>query len=450
MNTQLLKLKEKLKGKTVAVLGAGVSNRPLVPMFSSWGASVTVRDRNEGVDKAAVSGGYDVRFVLGDGYLDGLCEDYIFRSPGMRYDLPEIEKAVAAGSVLTSEMECFFDVCPGKIIGVTGSDGKTTTTTLIYKLLTHAGYSCFLGGNIGAPLLDRAESMGPSDIAVVELSSFQLQTMRKSPDIAVVTNLSPNHLDVHKSYREYIDAKRNILLYQNENGIAVINGGNADSIPLKDDAKGELRTFSAHTDGALLHLSGDYIYYGDEKYLGVDGIKIPGVHNIENYMAAIAAVHDFIKKEDAAAVATTFGGVEHRLELVRELGGVKYYNSSIDSSPKRTIAALSTFKQKVILLSGGKDKGIPYDEIGPAIKERVKHLILIGKTADAIEAAAKSAGCDIPIERCDNYRELVEKARAAAVSGDIVVLSPASTSFDMFKNFEERGNTFKRFVNELR
>lgn len=450
MNTQLLKLKEKLKGKTVAVLGAGVSNRPLVPMFSSWGAKVIVRDRNEGVDKAAVSGGYDVRFVLGDGYLDGLCEDYIFRSPGMRYDLPEIEKAVAAGSVLTSEMECFFDVCPGKIIGVTGSDGKTTTTTLIYKLLTHAGYRCFLGGNIGAPLLDRAESMGHSDIAVVELSSFQLQTMHKSPDIAVVTNLSPNHLDVHKSYREYIDAKRNILLYQNENGIAVINGGNADSLPLKDDAKGKLRTFSAHIGGALLHLSGDYIYYGDEKYLNVHDIKIPGVHNIENYMAAIAAAHDFIKKEDAAAVAASFGGVEHRLELVRELGGVKYYNSSIDSSPKRTIAALSTFRKKVILLAGGKDKGIPYDEIGPAIKEHVKHLILIGKTADAIEAAAKSAGCDIPIERCDNYRDLVEKAKTAAKDGDIVLLSPASTSFDMFINFEERGNTFKRFVNELR
>lgn len=449
MNTQLLKLKEKLRGKTVAILGAGVSNRPLVPLFSSWGARVTVRDRSETLDKEAVSGGYDVEYVLGEGYLSGLCEDYIFRSPGMRYDLPEIEKAREDGSVLTSEMECFFDVCPGKIIGVTGSDGKTTTTTLVYKLLTEAGYNCFLGGNIGAPLLNRAELMEPSDIAVVELSSFQLHTMRKSPDVAVVTNLSPNHLDVHKSYREYIDAKRNILLYQNENGIAVINGGNEDSLPLAADAKGEVRSFSARAD-ALVHLSDGFVCYGDEKYLNTADIKIPGVHNIENYMAAIAATHDFITKENAAAVAKSFGGVEHRLELVRELGGVKYYNSSIDSSPKRTVAALSTFSQKVILLSGGKDKGIPYDEIGPAIKRGVKHLILIGKTADAIENAARAAGCDIPIERCENYRELVEKARAAAKEGDIVLLSPASTSFDMFKNFEERGNTFKRFVNELR
>lgn len=449
MNTKLEGLKNNLRGKTVALLGAGVSNRPLIPLFASWGARVVVRDKNENLDKEALSGGYDVKFILGEGYLSGLCEDYIFRSPGMRFDLPEIKNAVAGGSVLTSEMESFFDCFEGKIIGVTGSDGKTTTTTLIYKLLTHAGHSCFLGGNIGSPLLNRVEQMTKEDICVVELSSFQLHTMKKSPDIAVITNLSPNHLDIHKSYEEYIEAKANILLYQRKGGIAVLNAGNEDSFALKDRAMGEVRSFSAKTD-ALLSLSGGVIYYGDEKYLDTSSILLPGLHNIENYMAAIGAVHDLITKEDADAVAKTFGGVEHRLELVRILGGVKYYNSSIDSSPKRTAAALSTFNQKVILLAGGKDKGISYDEIGKDIKEHVKKLLLIGKTADAIESSARAAGCDIPIFRCETYPELVEKARLEAEDGDIVILSPASTSFDMFKNFEERGNTFKELVNNLK
>ena len=306
-----------------------------------------------------------------------------------------------------------------------------------------------MGGNIGAPLLNRVENMTKDDICVVELSSFQLHTMKKSPDIAVITNLSPNHLDVHKSYEEYIDAKANILLYMGEGGIAVLNAGNEDSFALRKLVRGQMRSFSAKTD-ALLSLSGGFIYYGDEKYLDTSSILLPGLHNIENYMAAIGAAHDLISKEDAEAVAKTFGGVEHRLELVRTLDGVKYYNSSIDSSPKRTAAALSTFNQKVILLAGGKDKGISYDEIGIEIKKHVKKLLLIGKTADAIERSARAAGCDIPIFRCETYPELVEKARAEAKAGDIVILSPASTSFDMFKNFEERGNTFKELVNNLK
>lgn len=449
LNKKLESFKNSLKGKSVALLGAGVSNRPLIPLFASRGAEVVVRDKNENLDKEALSGGYDVKFILGEGYLTGLCEDYIFRSPGMRFDLPEIKNAVSGGSVLTSEMECFFDCFEGKIIGVTGSDGKTTTTTLIYKLLTHAGHNCFLGGNIGAPLLNRVENMTKDDICIVELSSFQLHTMKKSPDIAVITNLSPNHLDVHKSYEEYIDAKANILLYMGEGGIAVLNAGNEDSFALRKLVRGQMRSFSAKTD-ALLHIKDGFIYYGDEKYLDTKDILIPGLHNIENYMAAIGAAHDLISKEDAEAVAKTFGGVEHRLELVRTLGGVKYYNSSIDSSPKRTAAALSTFNQKVILLAGGKDKGISYDEIGIEIKKHVKKLLLIGKTADAIERSARAVGCDIPIFRCETYPELVEKARAEANAGDIVILSPASTSFDMFKNFEERGNTFKELVNNLK
>lgn len=448
MNIKFEEFRKNMKGKTVALLGAGVSNRPLIPLLSEMGASVTVRDKNTELDKAALSGGYDVKFCLGDSYLDGLCEDYIFRSPGMRFDLPQIEKAVEGGSYLTSEMESFFEVCPCRIIAVTGSDGKTTTTTLIHKILTDAGYNCFLGGNIGEPLLHRVSDMKETDIVVAELSSFQLHTMRKSPHIAVMTNMSPNHLDIHKSYEEYIEAKENIMKYQKPGDILVTNSGNDVTREIGERAKCEWRCFSSKGD-TLVHLSENAIYYGDEKIIDCDDIKLPGLHNVENYMAAIGAVMHLVKKENIVNVARGFGGVEHRIELVREVGGVKYYNSSIDSSPNRSKATLGVFRQKVIMIAGGKDKGIPYDEIGPVIAEKVKLLVLIGKTADKIEEAVRKTGAEVPVFRCETYEQVVKVASENALPGDIVVLSPASTSFDMFKNFEERGKTFKKYVNEL-
>ncbi len=448
MNVKYEEFKKKMNGSTVALLGAGVSNRPLIPLLSSMGAKVTVCDKNTELDKDSLSCGYDVSFRLGEDYLEGLHEDYIFRSPGMRYDLPQITRAVENGSVLTSEMESFFDVCPCRIIGVTGSDGKTTTTTLIYKMLCEAGVNCFLGGNIGQPLLDRVEQMSENDIVAVELSSFQLHTMKKSPHIAVITNISPNHLDIHKDYQEYIDAKSNIMRFQTENDILVANAGNDVTKEIGESAKNRWRSFSSKGD-ALVCLKDNFIYYGDEKILCADDIKVPGAHNVENYMTAIAAVHDFVSADNIKRVAESFGGVEHRIELVREIDGVKYYNSSIDSSPNRSKATLGVFKQKVIMIAGGKDKGIPYDEIGPVIKEKVKMLILIGKTADKIEAATKAAGADIPVIRCESYEQVVKTAHKIAESGDVVVLSPASTSFDMFSNFEERGRVFKKYVNEL-
>lgn len=440
--------KEQFRGKTVALLGAGISNRPLIPLLSEMGARVTVCDKNTDLDKKALSGGYEVNFRLGEDYLENLCEDYIFRSPGMRYDLSQIEKAVKGGSILTSEMECFFEVCPCRIIGITGSDGKTTTTTIIHKILTDAGYNCILGGNIGKPLLDRVSEIKDTDIVVAELSSFQLHTMRKSPHIAVMTNLSPNHLDIHKSYEEYIDAKENIMRYQIDGDILVTNSGCDVTRKIGEKANCEWRCFSSKGD-ALVYLDGDYIHYGDEPVLKVSDIKVPGLHNVENYMAAIGAVYHLVSPENIRNVASSFNGVEHRIEFVREVGGIKFYNSSIDSSPNRSKATLGVFKQKVIMIAGGKDKGIEYDDIGPVIKSCVKHLILIGKTADKIEAAVKSAGADMPITRCESYSEVVKTAYDVAESGDIVVLSPASTSFDMFKNFEERGQVFKKYVNEL-
>lgn len=453
MNEKLAVFSDRIKGKTVAVIGIGISNKPLISFLLRYGAKVTAYDRKtreqlgDIYDELAAAG---VSFHLGEGYLDALCEEIIFKTPGMRYDVPALVKARERGAWVTSEMEVFFDVCPAKLIAVTGSDGKTTTTTLIHKLLTASGLKARLGGNIGRPLIDECDKIGSDEYMVLELSSFQLHTMSQSPDIAVVTNITPNHLDVHKDYQEYIDAKKNIMLYQNGGGLLVINENNEETKKLRGEAKGAVRSFSAYC-GADFCLKDGAICYNGECVLEVSDIKIPGMHNVENYMAAIAAVYDIIDKKVIREVAQSFGGVEHRIELVRILDGVKYYNSSIDSSPNRSLNTLRVFGDNVVMIAGGKDKGIPYDDIGPAVCEHVKSLILIGMTADKIEEAVRntSGGDKVKITRVSTYPEAVKTARAEASRGDIVLLSPASTSFDMFNNFEERGNLFKRIVNEL-
>ena len=351
-------------------------------------------------------------------------------------------------------MEVFFDICPAKIIAVTGSDGKTTTTTLIHKMLCEEGYNTWLGGNIGNPLLTQTKEMKADDIVVLELSSFQLHTMKKSPHIAVMTNITPNHLDMHKDYEEYIDAKKNIMKHQNSDDVLIVNSSNDVTEKIGKEANGKLIEFSSKKD-ADVSITNDAIFCKGKEILKISDIKLPGMHNVENYMAAIGAVSELVSIDSITKVAKTFGGVAHRIELVREFEGVKYYNSSIDSSPNRTINTLKVFKDKVIMISGGKDKGIKYDEIGPAIIEKVKVLILIGATADAIENALNKAYKDMGIEPCvkviraSTYPEVVEKARENAKENDVVLLSPASTSFDMFNNFEERGNLFKTLVNEL-
>ena len=454
MNQKWEAFKQKITGKTVALLGAGISNRPLIPLFADLGAKVTVCDKNESIDRETLSEGRDIQFRLGDEYLSLSGFDYIFKSPGMRYDLPELIDARKNGSIVTSEMEVFMDLCEAQVIGVTGSDGKTTTTTLIYKILSEQGYRCWLGGNIGTPLLSKMEQITPEDKVVLELSSFQLHTMTKSPQIAVVTNLSPNHLDMHKSYEEYIDAKKHIFLYQQPEDRLVLNLDNTVTRSFDGQSKGEVCVFSRRervehgvycTDGSLVSTLGD----SETEVIKKDDIIIPGDHNIENYMAAIAATAGMVDAKSVRQVARTFRGAEHRNEFVRKINGVSYYNSSIDSSPNRTKATLSVFDEKVILIAGGKDKGIPYDAIGPVIVERVKYLILIGKTGPKILEAVTSAGGNVPYVFCNTYQEAVETAANVAQAGDNVVLSPASTSFDMFQNFEERGNTFKKYVNQL-
>ena len=454
---KLDEFKYNVAGKNITVIGIGISNLPLIKYLVSLGANVTACDRRSAEDLGENYTELEklgVKFNLGDGYLNNLSGDMIFKTPGMRYDVPELLKAKENGSIVTSEMEVFFEVCPSHIIAVTGSDGKTTTTTLIHKMMTDAGYKTWLGGNIGNPLLTDTEKMKENDWVILELSSFQLHTMRKSPEIAVITNISPNHLDMHKDYKEYIDAKKNIMLYQNEGDTLIVNADNQVTADIGKSASGAVKYFSRN-DMADVYLDGNIIKRGIVEILNIKDIKIPGMHNVENYMAAIAAVSGLVSKDVIVNVAKTFGGVEHRIELVRTLDGVKYYNSSIDSSPNRAINTLRVFPNKVIMIAGGKDKGIPYDEIGPALAEHVKVLILIGATSDKIQEALDAEinktgnGKDIEVIRATSYEDAVNTARSKAHDGDVVLLSPASTSFDMFRNFEERGNLFKKIVNEL-
>lgn len=457
--------KAKLKNKKIAVLGIGISNTPLVKLLYKMGAAITVFDRSEGkklFDTISKFEGMKLSFSLGNDYLKELKGfDYIFRSPGVRYDIPELVAEKKNGAIVTSEIEVFLDVCPAKIFGVTGSDGKTTTTTLICKILNESGYKCWIGGNIGTPLLDKIEDITEEDMIILELSSFQLHTMQKSPSVAVITNLSQNHLDFHKSYAEYKSAKENIFKYQTKNDMTILNYDNETTKDFSKLVKSNFVFFSRlkKLDQGFYVNNGKIVYSDGTKeteILNTDDIAIPGNHNIENYLAAIAATYPFTNIESINNVARTFNGVEHRLELVRELNGIKFYNSSIDSSPNRTTAALSTFNQRVILLAGGKNKNISYEDIGHAIAEKVKCLILIGPTGPLIEKSLRDEisktdeGRDITIIYCDSYDELVKAAYKNAHAGDIILLSPASTSFDMFKNFEERGNTFKRIVNELK
>lgn len=452
-----------IKGKKVAVLGIGVSNTPLIHMLLRAGVEVTACDRRRREDfdgRVDELESLGAKVCLGEDYLEYLeGQDIIFRTPGMRPDLPQLTAAVERGSVLTSEMEVFFQVCPCPIIGVTGSDGKTTTTTIIAELLKAAGKTVYLGGNIGKPLLADVKMMEPSDYAVVELSSFQLMTMTRSPHIAVVTNLAPNHLDVHKSMEEYTAAKKNIFLHQALSDRVILNADNAITAAFAPDAPGGVTLFSRRSEPA-----GDTVFFRDGAIWRKDGgearpilrreeILLPGDHNVENYMAAIAAVKDLVPEDIIRSFAAKFSGVEHRIELVRTLNGVRYYNDSIASSPTRTMAGLKCFPEKVILIAGGYDKHIPFDDLGPAITTYVKRLILTGNTAQkirkAVEAAPDYAEGAPVIEEYEDFQEAVLAAHRAAKAGDVVLLSPACASFDKFRNFMERGNAFKRIVQEL-
>ena len=440
-----------LSGKKIAVLGLGVSNRPLVKLLVEYGCSVVGCDRTprEKLDPEVLDlETMGCQLSLGESYLETIRADVVFRTPGMHPENPALVALREKGAEVTSEMEVFFEVCPCKILAVTGSDGKTTTTSLIAAMLKTAGKTVWLGGNIGTPLLPLCRQMKETDIAVVELSSFQLMDMRRSPSVAVVTNLAPNHLDVHKDMDEYVLAKTNIFRFQNPEEVLILNADNA--ITDGFNGVGITKKFSRKQKTNGVWENGGIIYRGETAVLETKDILIPGDHNIENYMAAILAVDGLVSDEVIRRVAKTFGGVEHRIELVRVKDGVRFYNDSIASSPSRTIAGLRSFSQKVILIAGGYDKKVPFDVLGPEICAHVSKLFLNGATADQIREAVESCGAETPeMVMCRDFESAVRGAAAAAKSGDVVLMSPASPAFDQFKNFMVRGDFYKKLITEL-
>ena len=442
-----------LKDKKIAVLGLGVSNRPLVRLLLDFGCQVTgcdktPREKLDGEVLELEKAGCTLH--VGENYLDGVEADVVFRTPGMHPANPAIQALVSRGAQVTSEMEVFFEVCPCTILAVTGSDGKTTTTTLVSEMLKAEGKTVWLGGNIGTPLLPLVRQMQPSDFAVVELSSFQLMDMKRSPARAVITNLAPNHLDIHKDMAEYVQAKTNIFRYQDESGILILNADNPITAAFRGN--GKTLFFSRQKEADVCLADGVICRHG-EKVLKASEILIPGVHNVENYMAAIAMVDGLVSDETIRQVARTFGGVEHRIELVRVKDGVRFYNDSIASSPSRTIAGLRSFPERVILIAGGYDKHIPYDVLGPEICAHVKKLFLGGATGEKIRQAVISCPEYDPkaleITDCGSFEPAVRAAAAAAKAGDVVLMSPASAAFDQFKNFMVRGDFYKKLVKEL-
>ena len=463
VNEKLVEFNNYIRNKKVAIIGLGVSNLPLIDYLYKLGSEITLFNNKpiEQLDKNILDKIYEykLKFSFGENYLNKLVGfDVIFRSPSCRPDTPQIEEEVKRGALLTSEIELVLEMCPGTTIGVTGSDGKTTTTSLIYEILKENNYKCYLGGNIGIPLFTKLGEMKPEDFVVLELSSFQLMTMKVSPQVAVITNVTPNHLDIHKSYDEYKEAKANIFKNQTENDLLVLNYDNDITRNFAKEAIGSTVYFSSKEkleNGIIV--DGETIKDCESglrrHILNTKSTKLRGIHNAENMCAAIAATKRFVTPEVQAKAISSFAGVEHRLEFVKEINGAKWYNDSIASSPTRTIAGLKSFDENIVLIAGGYDKHLDYTPIAKPIVENVRSLILLGQTANKIYSAVtyelKFSDKELPIYKVNTLEEAVEKANEISKKGDVVLFSPASASFDMFKNFAERGNKFKQIVNKL-
>lgn len=463
INTSLERYNKSLENKKIAIIGIGVSNIPLLEYFYNNKASITIFD-NKTLDKLDQNvinliEKYNINYSLGENNLSKLKGfDIIFRSPSCRPDRPELIEEKRRGAVVTSEIEMLLKLCPGTVIGITGSDGKTTTTSLIYAIIKEKGYDCYLGGNIGIPLFTKLKDMTPDSVVVLELSSFQLMDMDVSPKISVITNISPNHLDIHKSYEEYIESKKNIFLHQEENGILVLNADNEITSKMNTEANGKVIMFSSKQklDNGVIYDDNTIKICDDglrRHMLDVKDVKLRGVHNYENICAAIAATSELVDADTQIKAIKNFAGVEHRLEFIREIDGVKWYNDSIGTSPSRTIAGLNSFDEKIVLIAGGYDKHLDYTPIAKPIVDNVSALVLVGATSEKIENAVtnelKMQNKEMPIVRCTTLEETIQVAKKIAKSGEVVLFSPASASFDMFKNFAERGNIFKQLVNNI-
>ncbi len=463
INRKLEEFNKCISNKKIAIIGVGVSNIPLLDYFHKNNAKVTIFDKKtlDKLDNIVVEkiNKYNIDYSLGENNLSKLKGfDMIFRSPSCRTDIKELVEEKKRGAIVTSEIEMLIKLCPGTVIGITGSDGKTTTTSLTYSILKEKGYNCYLGGNIGIPLFTKINEMTPESIVVLELSSFQLMDMEISPKISVITNISPNHLDIHKSYEEYIDCKKNIFKHQSSDGILVLNADNEITNKLKSEANGKVIMFSSKQK-----LNNGIIY--DNKtikscedglrrhIIDVKNVKLRGMHNYENICAAIAATASLVDIDTQIKAISKFAGVEHRLEFVREINGVKWYNDSIGTSPSRTIAGLNSFDEKIVLIAGGYDKHLDYTPIAKPIVENVSALILVGATtekiAEAVTTELKAQNKEMQIVKCTTLEETISIANKISKPGEVVLFSPASASFDMFKNFMERGDLFKKLVNNI-
>ena len=467
VNEKLIEFNNYLSRSKVAVIGLGVSNIPLIDYLHDLKSNVTFFDSREidDIDKKIVDKIVDhgMSFSFGKGYLEKLVGfDIIFRSPSCLPTVPELVKEAERGAIITTEIEMVMELCPGLVIGITGSDGKTTTTTLIHEIIKEDGHTCFLGGNIGTPLFTKIAEMQPEDIVVLELSSFQLMNMKISPKISVITNITPNHLNIHADMEEYVEAKKNIFKYQDKDGLVILNYDNEITRECAKEAPGKVMFFSSkdkNVNGYLVDTDDGKIKLSEnglrKHVFDTKNMKLRGVHNFENASCSIIATKDLVKKESIDRVLTEFKGVEHRLELVKETKDrVKWYNDSVSSSPTRTIAGLNAFSFKnIILIAGGYDKNLDYNVLAKPILDNCKALILLGQTSEKIEKAVlkeqKRSCKDLEIHKCKSLNQAVQTANEIAIKGDIVLFSPASASFDMFKNFAERGEIFKQYVKEI-
>jgi UDP-N-acetylmuramoylalanine--D-glutamate ligase len=456
MKSNFREFKEFINEKKTAVVGIGVSNIPLINFLLQLGAKVTAFDKKSMEELGEVGKDFikkGVKLSLGENYLENLKGfDVVFKTPSMRIDSSALQAAKDEGAYITSEMEEFMRYCPAKIYGVTGSDGKTTTTSIIYNLLKEAGFNTWVGGNIGTPLFSKIEEISEKDRVVLELSSFQLMTIKVSPEVAVVTNVTPNHLDMHKDMNEYIDAKKSIYKYQHKGNLLILNKENDITFSFVSEAKGEVRLFSSDNTADGCYKEGK-LYIDGEEICKKEEIVIKGMHNVENYLAAFLAVKDEVSKETMRNVAVSFRGVAHRSEFIREVDGVRYYNDSIGSSPTRTLATISAFDKPVVLIAGGYDKNIPFEPLAEKGWDKIKALVLLGVTKEKIKdvfvKVLREKHIDIPIYVVDSLEAAVMKCETITAYGDYVVLSPACASFDMFPNFEVRGNRFRELVNGL-
>jgi len=448
--------KQEIAGKKVGVVGLGVSNIPLIRYLLSLGAEVYGFDQRklEGLSQEVHEFRSEIRLSLGENYLDELTGlDMIFKTPGMRIDHPALVKAREEGAHVTSEMEEFLKYCSARTIGITGSDGKTTTTTVVGEILKKAGYHVYVGGNIGTPLFTKLDEIGPKDVVVLELSSFQLMTMTTSPEITIVTNLSPNHLDMHKTMEEYIEAKMNIFRFQKPGDLLILNEDNEITRSFAPLAKGKVEFFSSKNENEDAYFSDGSLYLRYERIVDLSEMKVKGVHNAENFLAAFLAVEDFVQKPIMRELALSFPGVKHRCQFIRDHEGVRYYNDSIASSPTRTLASISSLEKKVNVILGGYDKQLDFTPLAEEAHKYIKNAILVGDTKhkiqEAFRKASKKSGHEVPVHMADTFEDAVKKLKSLSHEGDLAILSPACASFDMFRNFEERGDRFVQLVTEF-